>query len=452
MISEYNYLYHLSINSKKQNEEKYKILCQNHISDLIKQVPDKLNEFMNSRKMYQVLYGGRSSAKTYSSLLKLIIRALEKENQTILCTREYQSSIANSTYAELKQIINNKKLEQFFNVKHDHISCYNGTKFIFKGLARDIMQIKSIPNISVCFVEEAETITQDLWDVLDPTLRSEGCELIVIFNPKEKESSTYRIWVEEKIPEEDILRIEINYYDNPFNSKLILKKIERMKETDYARYEHIYLGKVLDISEDVIFKGRFKILDLNLEFDGVRYKKDGRNLPMLYGMDFGFSVDHAAMVELCFIDEETIYINQEIYLQNLLPSEYIKKIENSFGRYALSGRWFADCARPDTIAQLSQSGLRITGAPKPKGSIESGIEFLKSKNIIINPRCQNMIFEAYNYKYKIDKNSSEVTVDIIDKHNHLWDAIRYALCRQISASISKGFKFNEDMLKRLGVT
>lgn len=404
------------------------------IEELKVEIPDKLIQFMNCKKMYQVLYGGRSSAKTRTALAKLLVRATEKSNQTILCTREFQSSIATSTYAELKQIIYQKELTDLFVIKHDRIECKNGTVFIFKGLARDIMQIKSIPNIDICLVEEAETIKRDLWDVLDPTLRKDGCELIILFNPREKLSATYHKWIEESIDDEDILRVEINYYDNPFNSSLILKKIEHMKEHDYARYEHIYLGKVLGISEDVIFKNRFKILDPQLIQVGSKFLYQGNEVGMLYGMDFGFSVDPAAMIELCFLDKDTIYIHKEIYKTGILPNNYISTIKKELGPHATQTKWFADGARPDTIAQLKHDGMRIEGAPKPKGSIESGIEYLLGKNIIIHPRCENMIFEAYNYKYKKDKNSGLILSEIMDAHNHGWDAVRYALCKQIAAN------------------
>ena len=427
MLAELRYLSKLKekkLNST-QNDKK--------IQELEHEIPSKLVSFMQSHKMYQVLYGGRSSAKTRSALAKLLRRAVEKPNQTILCTREFQSSIATSTYAELKQIIYQKELTHLFNIKHDRIECKNGTTFIFKGLARDIMQIKSIPNIDICLVEEAETITRELWDVLDPTLRKEGCELIVLFNPREKQSATYQRWIEEKISEEDIIRIEINYHENPYNSSLILKKIEHMKKHDYARYEHIYLGKVLDISEDVIFKGKFKIMDVGLEKIGNTFHYQNRQVGMLYGMDFGFSVDPAAMIEFCFLDENTIYIHKEIYKTGILPNHYVSHIKSELGPHAFLSKWFADAARPDTIAQLKHDGLRIEAAPKPKGSIESGIEYLLGKNIIIHPRCENMIFEAYNYKYKKDKNSGIVLSEIIDSHNHGWDAVRYGCCKQIAA-------------------
>lgn len=453
IFSEYNYLSHL----KNQNQKKKSVLDP-RLLILKKQIPTKLIEFMNCRKMYQVLYGGRSSAKSRTVLHKLLLRAAEKPNQTILCTREFQSSIATSTYAELKQIIYEKDLTSYFEIKYDHILCKNGSRFIFKGLARDIMQIKSIPNISVCFVEEAETITRELWDVLDPTLRKDDCELMIVFNPRERQSATYQRWLEEPIDNEDILRVEINYHENPYNSSTILKKIERMKEHDYPRYEHIYLGKVLDISEDVIFKGKFKFLNIPLEFEKNRYKYNGKEVGMLYGMDFGFSQDPAAMIEFCFLDENTIYIHNEIYKTGLLPrnpedpeNNYSDRIKKDIGEYALAAQWFADCSRPDSIAQLKQDGLKIQGAPKPKGSVESGVEYLQGKNIVINPRCTHMMFEAYNYRYKKDKNSGTVLRDIIDAHNHGWDAIRYGLWKQIAASQQKPFSYNKDALRRMGI-
>lgn len=407
---------------------------QEKIQRLRTNIPTKLNLFMDSRKMYQILYGGRSSAKTRTALAKILYCANEKPNQTILCTREFQSSIETSTYAELKQIIYEEELQHIFKVKHDRIECINGTKFIFKGLARDIYQIKSIPNIDICLVEEAETIRRDLWEVLDPTLRKEGSQLIVLFNPRELQSATYQKWVIDKIPDEDILRIEINYQDNPFNSDLILKKIAHMKEHDYARYEHIYLGKVLDISEDVIFKGKFKILDMEVKLKDGRFYYHEKQIGMLYGMDFGFSQDPTAMLEICFLDENTIYVNREFFKTGLLPSHYIVTLEKEFGKHTRNAHWYADAARPDSIAQLKHDGLwRIEGAQKGKGSIESGIEYLLGKNIIINPRCHNMIFEAYNYRYKKDKNSGIVLSDIVDAHNHGWDALRYALWKQIAA-------------------
>jgi phage terminase large subunit len=400
------------------------------------EVPEKLLYIWQPYR-YKILYGGRSSGKTATAIRYLITRAMQGKCK-ILCTREFQSSIATSTYAELKDFIYTYNLSpKFFDVKHDRILSSNGSEFIFKGLARDIMQIKSIPNIDICFVEEAETIDEHLWDILIPSIRSANSEIIICFNPRERQSATYQRFIE--TPQKDNeLRIEINYPDNPFNSETILNEIETLRINNYAKFEHIYLGKVLDMTEDVIFKGHFKVENIPIKYlsQGGYWHIENQRINMKYGIDFGFSVDPAAFVELCFLDKDTIYIHREIYETKLLPSKYIYKIKKELPE-SINKKWYGDNSRPDTIAELEQLGLSIEGAEKGKGSIESGIEYLLGKNIIINPSCTNMIYEAYNYRYKTDKNTGNITTDIIDANNHLWDAIRYALCNEIQA-VRKG--------------
>lgn len=414
------------------------------------EIPEVLERILEPYR-YKILYGGRSSGKSATVIRYLVARAMATKTK-ILCTREFQVSIQHSTYAELRDVIYEYNLQYdaatksgFFIVKHDGISCINGSEFIFKGLSRDIMQIKSIPNIDIVFVEEAETIGHNHWEILIPTIRKDGSEIIICFNPRERESATYQRFIE--APQRDNeLRIEINYPDNPFNSQTILDEIAYLKEHDYARYEHVYLGKVLDMTEDVIFKGKTKILDMGLEHDGRTWRYENKAIEMFYGMDFGFSTDPAAMVELCFLDKKTIYINREIYETKLLPNKYMERIKEVMPE-SKGKQWYADSARPDSIAQLAFDGLKVDGAEKFKGSIEAGLEYLQGFTIIINPACKNMIYEAHNYKYKTDKDSGKVTVDIIDANNHLWDAIRYALTKHISALRRGRLKINKYALR-----
>ncbi len=94
----------------------------------------------------------------------------------------------------------------------------------------------------------------------------------------------------------------------------------------------------------------------------------------------------------------------------------------------------ADNARPETISYISRKGFPIEAADKWKGSVEDGIEWLKSfEKIIIHTDCPHMKDEARNYSYKVDRLTQQVTVDIVDLHNHCWDALRYALDPLIQA-------------------
>ncbi len=395
-------------------------------------IPNKLKSMFSTKSRYIILYGGRASAKTYTICQYLLVQGMTS-NKTILITREYQSSIKDSTYSELKNIINKENLHDYYEIKHDTIvgkKDYNQyTKFIFKGLAKDINTIKSTADIDICFVEEAETIKAYDWDVLIPTVRKANSQIIIAFNPVEEQSDTYQRFVINKPPHS--LGIEINYPDNPFLSDTALAEIEYMKEKNYSKYEHIYLGKPISMTEDVVFKNYFKIEKLDITHNTRDFLYNGTKVYPLYGLDFGFSTDPTAIIEVFLLDDDIIYINREIYEHKLLITKYAELIKQKMPE-AINKRFHCDSARPDSIAQLNHDGLNCEGATKSKGSIEAGIEYLKGKQIIVNPDCKNMIYELYNYKYKIDKQTSQITTDIIDANNHLIDALRYALYKQIS--------------------
>jgi phage terminase large subunit len=103
-------------------------------------------------------------------------------------------------------------------------------------------------------------------------------------------------------------------------------------------------------------------------------------------------------------------------------------------------RMYADSARPETISHLSkQGGFKIEGAEKWKGSVEDGIAFLRSfEEIVIHERCRRMAYEARHYSYKLDRLTGDPLPDIDDRHNHCWDAVRYALYKLIRSSKNAG--------------
>lgn len=398
---------------------------------------------------YKILYGGRSSGKSLAVCYFLLTMAMQKRCK-VLCTREYQSSIKDSTYAVFKALIDQHNLYEHFQVKHDSIIGANGSEFIFKGLARDIYSIKSMYDLDYCFVEEGENIDKNTWNVLIPTLREEGSEILIAFNPVSKESETYQRFVVNT--PDNALKIKINYNDiTSFLSPTIIDEIEYLKQHDYALYEHIYLGEPLDATEDVIFKGKFEIKEVDIKRYPTHWMYEKRHIAPLYGMDFGFSTDPTAIVEVFVLDAHTIYIHREIYMHKLLPSKYGEQIKTNLPE-AVKAQFNADNSRPDTIAQLLHDGLNVIGADKGKGSVEAGVEWLLGKKIYINPKCTNTIYEFYNYRYKKDKNSGIILTDIIDANNHAIDAIRYACFRLISQGRQNILSlFNDDVIRSLSM-
>jgi phage terminase large subunit len=387
------------------------------------EIPDKLQPLFTEHYVIAVLFGGRSSGKTATIIRLLLVEGI-KNKIFVLCCREYQASIEDSVYRELKRSIFDFDLFSHYTVKHDRIVGKNGTEFVFKGIARDPFSLKGIPKIDFCFAEEAETFSKESWDILLPTLyKTSTTKLLLAFNPREEQSDTYqRFVVNSHALPQPVLKININYTDNPFLNELALQDIEQTKKYDYAKYEHIYLGQPLNISEAVVYKGCFEVVD-DCDIPSLAEVK--------VGLDFGYSPDPLAVLKIFVIDSNTIYIEKEIYENKVLPSQIRNKINKIMPEVMNKVIW-ADSARNDSIAELNQQGMRVKPSIKGKGSIESGIEFLRGKKILVNKQCSNTIFEFYNYKLKVDKNGT-ILPEAEDKHNHALDALRYSFSEEIAA-------------------
>ncbi|GAA4180382.1 phage terminase large subunit [Shinella granuli] len=120
------------------------------------------------------------------------------------------------------------------------------------SLWRHIDEIKSLEGIDICWVEEAHNLTQEQWDILEPTLRKEGSQFWIIFNPRLVTDFVYRRFVTNTPP--DTIKRKINYEENPFLSDTILKVIEAKRAEDEDEYRHIYLGEPLQDDDAAIIK------------------------------------------------------------------------------------------------------------------------------------------------------------------------------------------------------
>lgn len=201
---------------------------------------------------YKVAKSGRGSGKSFSAVDALIILALQYTLK-ILCCRQFQNSISDSSYALLEERIEAHGLEAYFTIYRDKIVCnQTGTLFLFKGLERNIASVKSIPNVSICFVEEAEAIKQESWDTLLPTLREDGTEIWVNFNPQLPTDPTAKLFLGENPPPNMIL-MSANYDENRYLSPAMLREIEHMRKTDYQRYLHVYRGEFMDTGEQKMY-------------------------------------------------------------------------------------------------------------------------------------------------------------------------------------------------------
>ena len=375
-------------------------------------MPVKAQRVIAAKTRYKGLKGGRGGAKSYSFAQALALRAAQ-EPLRILCAREIQNSIRDSVHKLLTDRIYELGLSSYYKITEKSITSSAGSEFLFKGLLRNVREVKSTEGIDICWVEEAENVSKNSWDVLIPTIRKPNSEIWISFNPENEDSATYQKFVVNPPP--NLTMEHIGWQHNRFFPDVLKQEMEYDKEVDYDKYLHIWEGELKKYSDALIFKG--KIFEEEFETP--------EDATLLYGADWGFSVDPSCLIRM-FIKDQCLFIDHEFYAVGV----EIDHLPACFDKVPGVRKWRirADSARPETISYIKRQGFNITGAEKGKGSLEDGIEFLRSfKKIIIHPRCKHTTKDFRNYRWKQDKTTEEILPIPLDKSNHAPDACRYAL-------------------------
>lgn len=212
-----------------------------------------LREFWQAPARNRVLYGGRSSSKSWDAA-GVAIALAQWRPMRFLCTRQFQVRIEDSVYTLLKKQIHRFGLRKQFTITNRKIICdATGSEFIFYGLARNIEEIRGLEGIDVCWLEEAHLLTEKQWQILEPTLiRNMDYEFWVVFNPLLATDFVYRNFVL-KPPPNTVVR-KINYLENPFLNPQALDVIEHLRSVSEEDYRHFYLGEPLTDDDASIIK------------------------------------------------------------------------------------------------------------------------------------------------------------------------------------------------------
>ena len=211
-----------------------------------------LRDFWTVPARNRVLYGGRSSSKSWDAAGMAVAMA-QMCRLRFLCTRQFQNKIEESVYTLLKIQIERFGLrDQFTILNNKIIHNITGSEFLFYGLWRNIDEIKSLESVDIHWAEEAHLMSEDQWKIIDPTVRKEGSQHWIIFNPRLISDFVWKRFVVNPPP--DTIVRKINYDENPFLSDTMLKVIAAAKEEDYDDYRHVYLGEPLSDDERVIIK------------------------------------------------------------------------------------------------------------------------------------------------------------------------------------------------------
>lgn len=362
-------------------------------------------------KRRNYIYGGRGSGKSHDVAEYCLFRAYQSKIK-VLCTRELQNSIADSVYSLLKNKITDMKLDFFFTVYKDRIVGNNGSEFIFKGIHNNVSEIKSMENISIAWLEESQSLSRESIDVIVPTIRAPGSILIFTFNPYKDNDPIY---VEMKNATEDDLVIKANYSDNPWFPEELRLEMERDKKNDYQKYLWVWEGECLGLSDAQIFRGKYVIENFETP----------KNADFHFGADWGFANDPTTLVR-SFIVGNDLYIDMcagKVGCDLEDTPSLFNEVQGS-SIYPI----YADSARPETISFMRSKHYNVIAAEKWNGSVEDGIQYLRSFSCIhIHERCKAVAEEFDLYQYKVDRQTGEVLRVPVDKFNHYIDAIRYSL-------------------------
>lgn len=200
----------------------------------------------------RVLYGGRASSKSWDAAGFAVYLACNLKIR-VLCARQFQNKIEESVYSLLVLQIERFGLrDQFRILDNKIIHKRTGSEFLFYGLWRHITEIKSLEGIDICWLEEAHALTAEQWEVLEPTVRKEGSQFWIIFNPRLSTDFAWRRFVVS--PPRGTLVRQINYTENPFLSRTMLDVIDAAQSEDADEFEHIYLGVPRDDDDDAVIK------------------------------------------------------------------------------------------------------------------------------------------------------------------------------------------------------
>ncbi len=210
---------------------------------IVKQLPPwavQKNKSLLIPKRYKAMAGGRGGGKSIAIADALLVLGA-KQKHIIVCARELQNSIRDSVHSLLKNRIIEHGLDDFYQVQETRIIGANGTVFLFKGLRHNIDSIKSTFGVSIVWVEEGQSVSRESWDILVPTIREEGSEIWVSFNPDLETDPVYEEFLANKT--DDAFVWQVNWRDNPYFPSTLDAERRKLEARDPERYEHVWEGK-----------------------------------------------------------------------------------------------------------------------------------------------------------------------------------------------------------------
>jgi phage terminase large subunit len=380
---------------------------------------------------YKAAWGGRGSGKSRFFAGLLIEEQIEQPLDAI-CLREIQKSVEFSVKRELVAAIDDMNAGAYFDVQDKRILSKNGGITIFDGMQNfNADNIKSLARFRRAWVEEAHSLSSHSLDILRPTIRDEWIfngapqisEIWFSWNPDKRTDAVDELFRGANVPQKSIV-VAANWSDNPwFPSVLEDERLhawratqsgnEQQRKAAQAKYNWVWQGEYREAGDALVFSN-WRVEEF--------YTPDGMHFR--YGADWGFSIDPSVLIR-CYLQGRKLFIDYEAYQ---IGCE-IDKLPDLFMTVPDVERWpvIADSSRPETISYMRNHGFpKMASSIKGAKSVEQGVAWLQSLEIVVHPRCRHAIDELATYAYVVDKDTGKPLPILEDKNNHVIDAIRYA--------------------------
>jgi phage terminase large subunit len=415
------------------------------LSPSLARFPAKLR-FLFKPKRYKVLYGGRGAAKSWGVARALLIQAMQKK-LLILCAREFQNSIEDSVHKLLSDQIEKMGLSKFYTIKNNEIEGSNGSRFIFRGLKMNVNSIKSFEAVDIVWVEEAQTVSKNSWDVLIPTIRRPNSEIWATFNPLLETDATYQFFVVNT--PKDCELVKLNWSDNPFfdaDGGILRSAMEHARNTDPDAWLNVWEGHCRNTLDGAIYAKELR-----------QATADGRITKVPYDPIKGVST----VWDLGFSDATAIWFVQRIGFETRLidflevrqttVAEILRMMQDSSKSYVYDCDFLPHDAQAKTLAAHGKSIeqlLRAAGRKVkivPKLSVTDGIN--AARTVFANcwfdqVKCADGLNALRHYRFDVDPETGKFSKNPVhDDYSHAADAFRYlSIAIRDPATVSGGPK------------
>lgn len=386
-----------------------------------------------------ILYGGRGSGKSDFVAQKILIDLMTQKYCRVMLVRKRLNSIKNSQWQTLLDYINMWGLDKYFKKTKNPMELlyvYNEYNKINAIGLDDTSKLKSFKDYTYLWIEEADEIKQEDYMVIKDTLRNSNTDkfkIFITFNPQREnhwlnefffpKKETYQKddgnfhYVKSK--KKDTTILHTTYKDNRFLSKTTIDEYEKNKTIDENYYNVNTLGLWGQSKKGKVFQNWSIYSDKDLNSKNYNKKWD-----IIYGLDYGFSNDPTALVQLRWNGKD-IYCEEMIYERGLNHIQLVEKMKNNFGDILKDKMIIVDSAEPALISLLKQYGFKAIPAKKGAGTVIEGINMMQNYNFNIRWDSKNVIKEFEEYMWKVV--NGEQVDDVVRINDHSLDAIRYVI-------------------------